>query len=227
MIEAVVFDLDDTLAPEKSFVKSGYRVIADELNKKYGLNAEYAFERLMSLFSQSSKNVFNRLLDAEGISYEKEDIMSLVRKFREHEPDGSVYRFYDDVEECLRQLELKGISRGILSDGFLISQKNKIEALGGNRFFNYVLLTDELGREFWKPNALGFEKVMRKLNVTPDKMMYVGDNPNKDFYIKKSIPEITTVRIIRENGVYSEAEYLENIKEDYRINSLAELVGIL
>ena len=53
-------------------------------------------------------------------------------------------------------------------------------------------------------------------------MIYVGDNPQKDFYVKKSIP-IITVRICREKAIYEKAEYLENIREDLSIRNLEEL----
>jgi putative hydrolase of the HAD superfamily len=52
-------------------------------------------------------------------------------------------------------------------------------------------------------------------------MLYVGDNPEKDFYISNIHP-IQTIRIYR-NGVYENREYLSNIKENYSIYGLDEL----
>jgi putative hydrolase of the HAD superfamily len=54
-------------------------------------------------------------------------------------------------------------------------------------------------------------------------MMYVGDNPEKDFYIGK-IYSIKTVRINR-NGLYSGASYLHGVKENISITSLSELLA--
>lgn len=234
MIKAVVFDIDDTLAPEISFVKSGYKAVAKSicqdmteimtfLGGKNDFFVSKVENRLWNLFKADSQNVFNRLLDEYDISYDKNDILELVRIYREHEIDTSVYSFYDDVVSVVDALRIKGIKLGILSDGFMISQKNKVSALGCDKLFDEIVLTDELGREYWKPSPKGFEILINRFGVEPSELLYVGDNPKKDFAVKEALP-IKTARIIRENGVYKEASYSNEIKEDYRLSSLDELL---
>ncbi len=58
--------------------------------------------------------------------------------------------------------------------------------------------------------------------IKPSEIIYVGDNPEKDFYLSVTAG-IRTARIIRENGVYSDRDYLHGVREDYRICSLTEL----
>ena len=41
-VKAVVFDLDDTLYPEISFVKSGFRVVAGYLGPRFGFDQEWS-----------------------------------------------------------------------------------------------------------------------------------------------------------------------------------------
>ena len=36
--EAIIFDMDDTLYPERHFVKSGYHVVAQAIQEKYQCN---------------------------------------------------------------------------------------------------------------------------------------------------------------------------------------------
>ena len=38
VIKAALFDLDDTLYPERSYVESGFRVVSDFLAKRFGLD---------------------------------------------------------------------------------------------------------------------------------------------------------------------------------------------
>ena len=57
-------------------------------------------------------------------------------------------------------------------------------------------------------------------------MIYVGDNPAKDFHISADLP-VRTARIIRENGIYNDREYLDGIKETYRIESLTDLLDLI
>lgn len=80
-----------------------------------------------------------------------------------------------------------------------------------------------MGREYWKPHPKAFEILKEKFDVEFNEMAYVGDNPEKDFYISKIIP-VKTVRIYREDGVYKNNYYLNNIKENYSIQNLHELI---
>ena len=64
-----------------------------------------------------------------------------------------------------------------------------------------------------------------KLNVEYNEMIYIGDNPKKDFYIKKTY-QINTIRLNRQ-GVYATSKYLGNIREDYTIYSLLNLTRVI
>ena len=70
---------------------------------------------------------------------------------------------------------------GLVTDGYIQTQKNKIKALGLNNIFDQILITEELGREFWKPSTVPFSKICDKLEVIPMEAIYIGDNPKKDF----------------------------------------------
>ncbi len=238
MIKAVIFDLDDTLAPERSFVRSGYRAVARSLSGDLAGLSEFmsidaedfsaaSIERkLNELFEEDSRNVFNRLFDELGVKYDRDDIMSLVKIYREHDIYTELYEYYADAIPAVEMLKARGVKTGILSDGFLVSQQNKVRALGADKIFDAILLTDELGRDFWKPAPQGFLKLADDLAVEPSELMYVGDNPNKDFYISKSLP-VTSVRVMRAGSVYENAEYREGVKEQHRINSLTEIKSLL
>lgn len=220
MIKAVVFDLDDTLISEKEYIKSGYREIAKYLNQTYKIdNTNKIYDKLFELFKQDSKYVFNRILDCYNIEYNEEIIKKLIKIYREHVPD---INFYDDVIPCLNKLKGNNIKLGIITDGYIETQRAKLNKLQAYELFDYIIITEELGRKFWKPNPKAFEIMKEKLNVGFDEMMYIGDNPKKDFYISKIYP-IKTVRIVRKNSVYEDEEYLEDIREGCRIGSLNEI----
>ena len=57
-------------------------------------------------------------------------------------------------------------------------------------------------------------------------IVYVGDNPEKDFFIGRDFP-IVTVRIMRENAVYRDRPYREGYRETARINTLNDLLKII
>ncbi len=223
MVRAVIFDLDDTLISENKYIESGYQHIANLLSNRYNKDTMELYEMLMKLFKSSSKNVFNRLLDNLEIDYTKENIMALVNEYRNHTPD---INYFDDVLPCLEHLKSKGIKIGVITDGYANAQRKKIEALKAENHFDKIIITDELGRDYWKPHPKPFEMMKEALNIDFNEIIYIGDNPMKDFYISNLYP-IKTIRLLRENGVYTSAEYYKNIKEDFKVNSLSELCNVI
>lgn len=222
MIKAVIFDLDDTLISEKDYIKSGYRAVAKSVSEALGEQEEKLYQSLIDLFNESPKNVFNRLYDMHGITYTKQAIMELVELYRNHKPD---VRFFDDVMPCLLGLKEKGLKLGIITDGYSNAQQQKLEAVQAFELFDELVITDKIGREYWKPHPRAFEMLKEHFQVGFDEMVYIGDNPEKDFYIAHTYP-ITTIRIQRD-GVYKDRSYLEDVKEHYTIQSLDELDGVL
>lgn len=223
MIKLVIFDLDDTLISEEEYIKSGYTVVADYIENKYNIPKDIAFREMFKKYRNKEKNVFNGLLDENGIAYSKEEIKEIVDVYRNHVPKIT---FFDDVKPTISLLKEKGVFTGIISDGYRETQKNKLTVLNANEFFDKMILTEELGREYWKPNPKAFEIMQNEFGLNYCEMMYVGDNPQKDFFIKKYYP-IRTVRIIRENSIYENQIYLSDIKEDVRIEKLTDILDYL
>ncbi|MBR2187569.1 MAG: HAD-IA family hydrolase [Lachnospiraceae bacterium] len=223
--KAVIFDLDDTLASETDYARSGYRAVSSYLIKT-GFpvkDGDLIYREFISLFNEDHKRVFNRFLINHGLPDSRDRVMELVEVYRNHLPDIA---YYEDVEPLLLKLGEMGIKKGILSDGYAVTQRQKIKALKAEEDFDIIVLTDELGREAWKPSPKGFELIEERLSLKPAEILYVGDNPEKDFYLSVTAG-IRTARIIREEGVYSSREYYEGVKEDMRITSLEEIAGMI
>ena len=206
----IVFDLDDTLIPETEYVKSGFRAIAKEFGSEL-------YEKLWKLFCEDKKNVYQRAGFAE------EQCKRCIEIYRNHFPDIKLDK---ETEETLVSLKEKGYKLGIITDGRPEGQRNKIKALGLDKIMDYIIVTDELGGEaFRKPNPKAFEIMRKKLRVEFNEMMYVGDNPQKDFYIGNVYP-IITVRFMQ-NGFYRDKEYHLEYKEHSRIQSFNELLKLI
>lgn len=225
MIKAVVFDLDDTLISEMQYIESGYKKIAIKIKNDYRLEiSEYEIYSLMIyLFKIDSKNVFNRTLEILGIEYTLEYIKELVNCYRNHIPEIC---FFKEVIPCLNNLKQQKIKLGLITDGYKNAQKNKLKVLNAKKIFDKVILTDELGKEYWKPNPKAFKIIKDYFNIKFEEIIYVGDNPEKDFYIKRYCP-INCVRIYRNESIYKGKKYRENIKENYRISNLNQIINII
>ena len=222
MVKAVVFDLDDTLISEKEYIKSGYRHIAEVVSQRFNFNKDQVYIDLFQLFKKSPHNVFNRLYEKYNIEYSKDMIIDLVNEYRGHFPN---IKFYDDVLPCLNELKKLGVKIGIITDGYAIAQSQKLIAVEADKYFDEIIVTDELGREYWKPHPKAFEIIKERFEVSFDEMVYVGDNPEKDFYISTIYP-IKTIRILRD-GVHKNNCYLDGIREDFSLDKLINLIEII
>ncbi len=208
MIKAVIFDLDDTLCPEIEYVKSGFSAVA-----KYLDNPDM-YDIFWNLFQEDKMNVYQRAGLRQDVCGE------CIEIYRNHMP---VMKLPEDSKLLIDFLKSKDIKLGIITDGRPEGQRNKIKALGLDALVDEIIITDELGGiEYRKPNKKSFEIMREKLDVEFDEMVYVGDNPAKDFHIKSVYP-IKTVRLIT-SGIYKESDYLDGINEDIRIFNLEELL---
>lgn len=223
MIKAIVFDLDDTLISEQDYIKSGFKSVASILSKQHDIEENILYDTMLSLFEEDSKNIFNRLLDGFNIDYSVEYIKKLINDYRSHKPN---IKLYDDAREILDYLNDKNIRLGMITDGYKITQRNKLEVLNIEKHFECIVVTDELGREFWKPHQKPYDIVKNALNLEYSQIVYVGDNVNKDFITANKLG-MYTVMIDRKNGIYSNIDMDKEYKAKKVITNLNELIEIL
>jgi len=177
VIQAVVFDLDDTLYAERDYVRGGYRAAAKHLREALG--RDEAFEDWLWQRFQAGRTsgAFDALNEHFGLGMDAAAIASLVGVYRNHSPDISPR---PGAVEVLRRLRRR-CRLGLLSDGFLPAQRLKLDALGLAPMFDAVVMTEEMGRQCWKPAPDGFEAVRAMLGPPGQACAYVADNPAKDF----------------------------------------------
>ena len=173
---AIVFDLDDTLYAQVDFKRSGFRVVASQLAEWGIADAESAIasmERQLAALGPSHPRILDAMvvdLGLTGVSIDR-----LVSVFRDHLP---VIRPFAGISELLAHL--RGRYRlGLLTDGLAAVQRRKVVALGLASAFDAMLFSDEM--ETQKPDQILFEWFERQFGLAGSELMYVGDNPAKDF----------------------------------------------
>ena len=197
-IKAVVFDLDDTLYPERQYVRSGYRAAAERLRKltpKDGPFEDWLWGRFLS---GRTRDAFDELNEHFKLGLSADKIAELVSVYREHSPE---IRPYEGTAGLLGLLHA-GYRLGLLSDGFLPAQRLKLQALKIGRFFDAVVFTEEIGRNAWKPSSAGFEAMQKEFGVPHEACAYVGDNPAKDFLAPNQLGWLT-IQMVRPGQVHS------------------------
>jgi putative hydrolase of the HAD superfamily len=221
--QAVVFDLDDTLYPERDYVLSGFRAVATWAAQNLGFPAERNFDDLRYLYDNGERgHTFDRWLEGHGYS-EPNLVEQLVRVYRDHEPALTAFT---DVPPLLQSLR-RHYRLGLLSDGYLAVQKRKWAALGLAAHFDVVVFSDTWGRRAWKPSLRPYEEVLKLLSCPPGAVIYIGDNPLKDFIGARRMG-MKTIRVRRPGGVYADEEPPSAAYQPHHeIVTLAEVEALL
>ena len=224
MITTVVFDLDDTLYDEVDYCKSGFTSVSEFLaDLQKSQPAERIYDVLWKKFKAGNRTkTFNAALDELGIPYDDRLIQKLIYVYRNHVPKITLPQQSTDVLSRLSGRYMLAM----LTDGFLPAQKLKIKALGIEKYFKFILYTEQLGREFWKPSPVGFEKIIQTLNAKPQSIAYVADNQMKDFIAPNKL-DFSTIQIIRPARLHSESSTQPNAAAQYTISQLNQLPALL
>lgn len=184
VIRGVVFDLDDTLYLERDYVASGFRCIAEAIGDQCG-GREPILEFLSAGFLAGVRgDAFNRLLEEFPALTAHWKLGDLVELYRTHRPDIAVLA---PMRELVTALASGGVKLALITDGPVASQSGKVAALDLERFFAPVVLTDAWGVEFRKPHRRSFEAVMENWRFSPAQLVYIGDNPDKDFFAPRAL----------------------------------------
>lgn len=219
-MRAVVFDLDDTLYPERRYVRSGYRAVADALREALKTDEPYGRWLWRRFESGRSNRAFDALNEQFALGLSEQQIARLVAVYRGHAPD---IRPYEGAAELLADLRGR-VRLGLLSDGPLPAQQLKLDALALGECFDAVVWTDELApdRRAWKPSPLGFEAISASLAVAPASCAYVADNPAKDFVAPNALGW-RTVRVVFSGQVHGRAAPAPGGEPTATVRSWAQL----
>ncbi|MBT9172539.1 MAG: hypothetical protein DDT21_00925 [Syntrophomonadaceae bacterium] len=209
-----VFDLDDTLYEELTFVRSGFKAVAGYISDRYNISAGHTLSYMMQRLEKGREQIFDDMLTEFGL-LSKTNVRKCVSLYRGHKPDISLYR---EAADCLDRLACVPVY--IVTDGHKIVQKNKLLALGLYERVKFCFVTYQYGIKYSKPSPYCFHKICAKEKTTPDKVVYVGDNPRKDFVGIKPYG-FKTIRVL--TGQYREVQMGKEYEAHLKVSSLAEV----
>jgi putative hydrolase of the HAD superfamily len=206
--KTIVFDLDDTLVKEIDFLKSAFFEIASVIE-----NEGYSLYQQMMVWYFDKENVFQNLVSL----YPDLSIDSLKSSYRKHLPNFEHYKY---IKDFLNELKQKGYKLGLITDGFSVTQRNKITSLGVVDLFDLIIISEEFGTE--KPHEENYTAFHQ---FNSDAYYYVGDNLKKDFVTPNRIGWVTICLLDNGNNIHSQnfdtdVSYLPKLK----IKELTELL---
>jgi putative hydrolase of the HAD superfamily len=184
LASGIVFDLDDTLYFERDYVLSVFRAVANAVGAADRSTGQI-FDFLASGFTSGVRNnAFDRLLTQYPPLADRWKASDLVALYREHRPEVALTA---QIRALLHTLSGNSVPLALITDGPVVSQSNKIAALGIADIFTPRILTDSWGVEFRKPHRRAFETIADTWHADPTRLVYVGDNPAKDFFAPRAL----------------------------------------
>ena len=191
---AILFDLDDTLYPERQFVDGGFAAVARFVASLTGRSSPNELtSRLIALHDEQGRGrLFDTLLAELDLPVERDLVLACVLTYRTHEPS---LQPFPGVVDALRDVRAAGIRTGLVSDGHAATQHRKLAALPDvERLLDVVVMTDDLGDEHAKPSTMPFLVACRILGVAPADAVYVANDSRKDFLGARGVG-MRTVRV--------------------------------
>jgi putative hydrolase of the HAD superfamily len=215
----LVFDLDDTLYDERLYVESGLRAVADFGEQQFGWDADASCRFMVDVLDAQGRGaIFDRWLDSHG-RVSRALVQECVKRYRHHMPRLRLDPAANALLRALGQYPLY-----LVTDGHKIAQARKVEALGIEPLFRKVFITHRYGIARAKPSTYCFERILAAEGAAWPQLVYVGDNPAKDF-VNLNVKGAQTVRVL--TGMHKDVVAARGYEAQHRIAHLGAFQALL
>jgi putative hydrolase of the HAD superfamily len=228
-IKAVLFDVDETLFDRKLAQKAVCKLIVEQMPRVF---KAFEMERIQEAFLKSdqiSTDIFNSGAPSECLR-EKRSCLFLQLLGIKEDYAAAVTELYvldsplvnaamDGAIPVVKKLSRK-FKVGIVSNGLADVQYTKLETMGLRDLFSCVVLSEEFGIR--KPDSKIFHHAVSLLYLQPAECLYVGDS-----YVNDVMGAKNAGLLVCWLNPGSLKPPDENIKPDFIVNKLEELLGLL
>lgn len=218
--KVVVFDLDDTLYKEIDFLKSAYRHIASLVSNDHAPEDEVY--QLMLQTYYAGGNAFEAAVTQYG--FRLFSVEWILNVYRHHKPKITQD---EDTRTTLDWLKAQGIVMGIISDGRLLQQMNKIEALGLEEYMDSsdIIINDR--SEFFKPDMRSYRRIMEKYGADCH-YWYIADNPTKDFKAPNTLGWTTICLLDDGTNIHPQSfDHTTEFLPKEKVKALSEIMAMI
>ncbi|MDF1666827.1 MAG: HAD-IA family hydrolase, partial [Planctomycetota bacterium] len=229
-LEAIFFDLDDTLFSTSLFAERARRASVAAMVKT-GLRMEpedllIELEEVVAEFSSNYDHHFDQLLRRVPKRFYKGVNPTFIISagiIAYHETKTQELQPFPDALEFLKALTNTTLTRGIITSGLSIKQAEKILRLGIYELLthNALFISEQIGIN--KPNVKLYKRACSDLNLKPSQCIYIGDRAPRDIDPPKSIG-MTAIHMVR-GGKHAGAK--GNLEPDYTVNDYYQFAEIL
>jgi putative hydrolase of the HAD superfamily len=229
-IDAVFFDIDDTLYSTSLFANRARKRSIDAM-MRLGLRGDRRrilaeLDEVVLEFSSNYGQHYQKLIERlppRSCAGVNPAVLVGAAVAAYHDAKVREMAAYSDVKAVLPKLARSGLLLGVITDGLMVKQAEKLVRLQVLKHLHpkAIFISDQVG--IGKPNPKLFQRACRALRLTPARTMYVGDHPQKDIVPAAAIG-MRTVRCLR-RGKYRSVE--ETVPPDHVAANFHELAAIL
>jgi len=215
-VKAVLFDLGGTLIDTADIFEIWRRIL-----EAHGIKR--SLDKISSAHKETEKQFnpkdYPRLSDEFYITWNLhilkklgicKNLQSLAGKISEEWWDHSDVRLYPDAEEALRQLKKMGLKMGLVTNGFQSDIDQILPRVGLANFFDVTVGVDAVGKT--KPNREIFLYTLKKLGVSPQEVLFVGDQLETDYEGARK-EGLQALLIDREDKIRKRVKKIRSLKE--------------
>lgn len=187
MIQAVIFDLDDTLYDYKTLDQEANRKVQDLVCKNLSIDETRYKDAYMQGRRETKEQLgnvgasHNRMLYFQK-TLEHLDCKPLSLSLQMYETYWGTFltkmKLYPGARELIDRIHERGIQVGICTDLTAHIQHRKLKALGLTDDVDCLVTSEEAGRE--KPAPEIFAMCFQKLGRKPEEVCFVGDDYRRD-----------------------------------------------
>lgn len=184
--KAVIFDLDDTLYDQASYIDQGFQRAARRVQKDFNLSGKQRtalLKKMRGLYKSSDRvRIFNRALEWLMPKMERQKINDYIEQ-------GLLYYYklcprkisvWPQAEALLDFLRRKKMRLGLVTQGQVVDQMNKLFELGLEDAFDAVEISGFYPASKAKPSPFMFKRILRRLDVSAGEALFVGNDFLKD-----------------------------------------------
>ncbi|MDQ2858344.1 MAG: HAD-IA family hydrolase [Candidatus Eremiobacteraeota bacterium] len=212
MIEAVLFDLDDTLHDDTLTYRRAAERVAGDVARERGIDARVllqAYVALAEAFWQTlSADMFGTpLVGVRGRMWRSALEAVAIDDAELAERSGAAYNRYrreylqlwPGAPELLARLRVRGMKLALITNGFAETHREKLELLRLEDAFDEVFIADEVG--LLKPDPRIFALAAERLGVAAPACAMVGDRFERDIRGAQEAGMFTVWMNVRDEAV--------------------------
>ncbi len=197
-LDAIFFDIDDTLFPTSEFALQARRAAVKAMVEAgLDLPEEVVMTELLEVIAEFSSNYsehYNKLLhrlDPEQHHHQNPAMVIAAGVSAYHDTKFHSLAPFDDVLPFLEFARGAGLQLGIVSHGWTNKQAEKLVRLGLVPYLDQsaIFISEDIGIN--KPNPKLYQRALAQLGLEPGEVMYVGDSPAHDVAPTHSIGMIS------------------------------------